>query len=61
MAQIYKKWSCLRIGILDYKIATLDELQNIEKLVKDEIKKSAEFAQNSEFPDERSLYENIYS
>lgn len=47
-------------NILENKIATEDELKEIENSIKDEIKQALKFAEESDFPDPAELYEDNY-
>ena len=46
--------------ILDNKIATEEELKEIEGRIKDEIKQALKFAEESDFPDPSELYTDNY-
>lgn len=46
--------------ILDNKIATEEELKEIEDRIKDEIKQALKFAEESDFPDPSELYTDNY-
>jgi len=46
--------------ILDNKIATEEELKEIESRIKDEIKQALKFAEESDFPDPSELYTDNY-
>ena len=61
--QTYKETDPIEIvkaEILKNKIATQNELEEINKITIDEIKNAAEFALNSKFPDNSELYTNVY-
>ncbi len=61
--QTYKETDPIEIvkaEILKNKIATQNELEEINKITIDEIKNAAEFALNSKFPDDSELYTNVY-
>jgi pyruvate dehydrogenase E1 component alpha subunit len=46
--------------ILDNKIATEDELKEIENKIKEEIKAAVKFAEESDYPDPSELYTDNY-
>jgi pyruvate dehydrogenase E1 component alpha subunit len=46
--------------ILDNKIATAEELKEIEDKIKDEIKAAVKFAEESDYPDASELYTDNY-
>lgn len=51
----------LRSYILDGKIASEDEIKEIDTSIKDEVKEIVEFAKNSPEPDESELMTDIYN
>lgn len=50
----------VRRTILKEKLATEKQIDNIENKVKDIVKESVEFAENSPYPDKEELYEDVY-
>ena len=46
--------------ILSKKILKLDELDAIDKNIKDQVKKSVEFSENSDYPSPEEAYNDIY-
>ena len=46
--------------ILDNKWLTLEGIAEIEAWVKNEVKESVEFAENSPYPEGKELYEDVY-
>lgn len=42
------------------KYATANQIEEIQKLVADQVKESIEFAEQSDFPDPRELYKDVY-
>ncbi len=51
----------MREYLLDNKIATKEELNNLESLAKEEIEAAVEFANNSPMPDISTVLEDIYA
>ena len=51
----------VRRTILNEKFATEKQIDNIENKVKDIVKESVEFAENSPYPDKEELYEDVYA
>jgi len=50
----------LKKMILSKKILKLDELDAIDKNIKDQVKKSVEFSENSDYPSPEEAYNDIY-
>ncbi len=50
----------LKAYLLEAKLSTLDVLDKIDDEVKEEVRKSVEFAESSPFPPLESIYEDIY-
>lgn len=50
---------CLKV-IQDNKWLTEAEIKEIEEWVKNEVKESIEFAENSPYPEGKELYEDVY-
>ena len=46
--------------ILEEKIASAEELEEIDKRVKEKVKECEEFAENSPFPDKNIMYDSVY-
>ena len=46
--------------ILKKKILTNDEINNIDQAIKDQVKKSVEFSENSPYPDKEDVFSDIY-
>ena len=46
--------------ILEEKIASAEELEEIDKRVKEKVKECEEFAENSSFPDKNIMYDSVY-
>ena len=51
----------LKKHLLDHDLATNDELDGVDEEVKQEVLDAIEFAENSPFPDEETIYEDIYT
>ncbi|GAB5518712.1 MAG: pyruvate dehydrogenase (acetyl-transferring) E1 component subunit alpha [Rhodothermales bacterium] len=51
----------LKAYILDKELATNDDLDQVDESVKEEVMASVEFAENSPFPDESTIYEDVYT
>ncbi len=47
--------------LLERKIITQEEIEDIENKARDDIKKAADFAKNSQFPDPSTIEEDVYS
>jgi pyruvate dehydrogenase E1 component alpha subunit len=45
---------------LTNKLATEEELENIDKKVKEIVAESVQFAEESEFPDPKEAYTDVY-
>lgn len=50
-----------RRKILDYKYASEKEIENIDRQIEEEIEACVKFAEESPFPDDTAVYENIYT
>ncbi|WP_439556026.1 thiamine pyrophosphate-dependent enzyme, partial [Dyadobacter sp.] len=50
----------IRAVILDNKFATEEDLENIDRKVKDIVAESVQFAEESEFPDPKEAYTDVY-
>lgn len=50
----------IRAVILDNKIATEEDLENIDKKVKEIVAESVQFAEESEWPDPKEAYTDVY-
>ena len=50
----------IRAVILENKIATEEDLENIDKKVKDIVAESVQFAEESEWPDPKEAYTDVY-
>ena len=50
----------IRAVILDNKLATEEDLDNIDKKVKEIVAESVQFAEDSEFPDPKEAYTDVY-
>ncbi|MEO6283230.1 MAG: pyruvate dehydrogenase (acetyl-transferring) E1 component subunit alpha [Dyadobacter sp.] len=50
----------IRAVILDNKLATEEELENIDKKIKETVAESVQFAEESEFPDAKEAYTDVY-
>ena len=50
----------VRDKILEEKIASAEELEEIDKRVKEKVKECEEFAENSPFPDKNIMYDSVY-
>jgi pyruvate dehydrogenase E1 component alpha subunit len=50
----------IRAVILDNKLASEEELENIDKKIKDIVAESVQFAEESEFPDPKEAYTDVY-
>jgi len=50
----------IRAVILENKLATEEELENLDKKVKDIVAESVQFAEESEFPDPKEAYTDVY-
>lgn len=50
-----------RRKILDYKYASEKEIENIDRQIEEEIEACVKFAEESPFPDDAAVYENIYT
>lgn len=59
--QSYDPIERLKTYILDNKIAKKDKLKAIEEKVEKEVLDAIEFADNSEFPKEEALYEDMFN
>ena len=46
--------------ILDNKWLTPKKIEEIQEWVKNEVKESVEFAENSPYPEAKELYEDVY-
>ena len=46
--------------ILEEKFASAEELEEIDKRVKEKVKECEEFAENSPFPDKNIMYDSVY-
>jgi len=51
----------LKAYIIEKELATNDDLDAVDDDVKAEVLASVEFAENSPFPDESTIYEDIYT
>ncbi|QRR02743.1 pyruvate dehydrogenase (acetyl-transferring) E1 component subunit alpha [Dyadobacter sandarakinus] len=51
----------VRAVILDNKLATEEELDSIDKKIKDIVAQSVQFAEESEFPDPKEAYTDVYA
>ncbi|WP_457651382.1 pyruvate dehydrogenase (acetyl-transferring) E1 component subunit alpha [Rhodocaloribacter sp.] len=51
----------LKMYILEHKMADLDALDAMDEEVKEEVRRSVEFAENSPFPPLESIYEDVYT
>ena len=47
--------------LLDHDLATNDDLDAVDEEIKQEVLDAIEFAENSPFPDEKTIYEDIYT
>mgnify|MGYP006219944395 FL=1 len=45
---------------MEEKIASAEELEEIDKRVKEKVKECEEFAENSPFPDKNIMYDSVY-
>ncbi|MNL26392.1 Acetoin:2,6-dichlorophenolindophenol oxidoreductase subunit alpha [compost metagenome] len=50
----------IRAVILENKIATEEDLENIDKKVKEIVAESVQFAEESEWPDPKEAYTDVY-
>ncbi|MCE7068278.1 pyruvate dehydrogenase (acetyl-transferring) E1 component subunit alpha [Dyadobacter sp. CY326] len=50
----------IRAVILDNQLATAEDLENIDKKVKEIVAESVQFAEDSEFPDPKEAYTDVY-
>ena len=50
----------LKIYIQEHEIANEDELREIDSRIKNTIEEAVKFAEESPYPDESALYEDIY-
>ncbi|MCF2499806.1 pyruvate dehydrogenase (acetyl-transferring) E1 component subunit alpha [Dyadobacter chenhuakuii] len=50
----------IRAVILENQLATEEDLENIDKKVKDIVAESVQFAEDSEFPDAKEAYTDVY-
>ena len=46
--------------ILSKKIIKSEDIENIDQQIKDQVKKSVEFSENSPYPDAEEAYTDIY-
>lgn len=51
----------LKQYVLEHELATNDELDEIDEAVKQEVKASVDFAENSDFPPLETIYDDIYT
>ncbi len=51
----------LKMYILEHEMADLDALDAMDEDVKEEVRRSVEFAENSPFPPLESIYEDVYT
>ena len=51
----------LKKYLLDHDLASNDDLDQVDEEVKQEVLDAIEFAENSPFPDEETIYEDVYT
>lgn len=51
----------MKTYILDNKIAKKKDLEEIESRIEDEVLEAVEFAENSDFPEDEALYEDMFA